>query len=118
MSVPYVAGPLSAMELCALGQLSARPGQEGWGWTEGATPGDSLLGRVGVQVMATATGGAHYGVPRCTQGVHGFAGITSCSRPWEEALLAAQGLQGGSGSMEGEVVCAGSQSSEWQSWVG
>ena len=74
-----------------------------------------LLGWVGVQVMATAmaaTGGAHYGVPRCTQGVHGFAGVTSCSRPWEEALLAAQGLQGGSRSVEGEVVCAGSQSSE------
>lgn len=74
-----------------------------------------LLGRVGVQVMATAmaaTGDAHYGVPRCTQGVHGFAGVTSCSRPWEEALLAAQGLQGGSRSVEGEVVCAGSQSSE------
>lgn len=109
------------MELCDLGQLSASPGQEGWGWTEGATPGDSLLGRVGVQVMATATaatGGAHYGVATCTQGVHHFAGIISRSSPWGEALLAAQGLQGGSRSTEGEVVCAGSQSSEWRSWVG
>lgn len=44
-------------------------------------------------------GAACYRVPMCTQGVHRFAGITSCSSPWGEALLA--GSKGGNRSTEG-----------------
>lgn len=88
------------MGLCALGQLSARPGQEGWGRTEGAT----LLGRVGVQGMATAMA-ATGGSPLQSSHVH-----TGCpSLCWHHFMqqslgrgtVGSPGSKGGNRSTEG-----------------